>query len=159
MRNYLEEWLSEEENAVALPDAVRPKPLRRPGTQAGEGAASAGRTSGKQMEDDRARMARTEKPGGEDSASGTRETAGEAGAHGALPTAWRESERKQTAKGALYAAMGRLGRVDRLAEGATRGQTLPLALPIQPGGTTGVEALDRAVQRDARRYDSGFSLY
>ena len=155
----MEEWLSEEENAVALPDAARPKPLRRPSAQAGEGAASAGRTSGKQVEDDRARMARTEKPGGENSASGARETAGEAGARGALSTAWRESERKQAAKGALYAAMGRLGRVNRLTEGAAREQALPLALPIQPGGTAGVEALDRAVQRDARRYDSGFSLY
>lgn len=162
MRDYLEEWLSEEESVVTLPDAVSRRGLRRqaaPGEE-GEKLSSAGRTSGKQIWDDGARMARTEGQGEETvGAAAARDAAALPTARGALEAALAEGQRRETAQGALYAAVERLGRVERLAEGARQGQAIPLTLPVQPGGAAGVEALDRAVQRDARRYDGGFSLY
>ena len=60
---------------------------------------------------------------------------------------------------ARYAAMGKVGRVERLVLGEERGQVVPLALPGWSQRAETVEHLDRAVQRDARRYDGGFSLY
>ena len=50
-----------------------------------------------------------------------------------------------------------------LAAGAIRQQGRPLAVtlsgePLQTGKTD-LHAIDRAVQRDARRYDGGFPLY
>lgn len=67
--------------------------------------------------------------------------------------------KQQAARGALYAAMGKVGRVERLVLGEERGQVVPLALPGWSQRAETVEHLDRAVQRDARRYDGGFSLY
>lgn len=163
MRDYLEDWLSEEESVVTLPDAARQRRTRGRRMQTeeleGERAVSAGQTSGKQMENDRARMAWTEN-GGEGAGTASAGDAA-AGAEGgdALPIALAESRKKQTAQGALYAAMGKIGRVERLALEEERGQTAPLALPVRAQGTETVESLDRAVQRDARRYDSGFALY
>ena len=52
-----------------------------------------------------------------------------------------------------------VGRVERLVLGEERGQVVPLALPGWSQRAETVEHLDRAVQRDARRYDGGFSLY
>ena len=77
----------------------------------------------------------------------------------ALPMALAERQTKQAARGALYAAMGKVGRVERLVLGKERGQVVPLALPGWLQRAETVEHLDRAVQRDARRYDGGFSLY
>ena len=77
----------------------------------------------------------------------------------ALPMALAERQTKQAARGALYAAMGKVGRVERLILGEERGQVVPLALPGWSQRAETVEHLDRAVQRDARRYDGGFSLY
>lgn len=59
----------------------------------------------------------------------------------------------------LYEALRRTARVARLAAGGR--ETVTLTLPgetaeRQEGDWT---ALDRAVQRDARRYDGGFTLY
>ena len=60
----------------------------------------------------------------------------------------------------LYAALRRTAGLSRLAAGG--GGTIPVVLPAASAPVeTGQdwEALDRAVQRDARRYDGGFSLY
>ena len=158
MRDYLEAWLSEEVSVV-LPDPVQSVRRSRRTKQSEEEGISAGQTSGKQMGDDGARMAWTEKleEGGgmrEEKASGPM-----AAERAAVPAALAESQVKQATRGALYAAMGKVGRVERLALGEERGQAVPLALSgwSQRGET--VESLDRAVQRDARRYDGGFSLY
>ena len=71
----------------------------------------------------------------------------------------RQRRTKQAARGALYAAMGKVGRVERLILGEERGQAVPLAFSGWSQRAETVEHLDRAVQRDARRYDGGFSLY
>lgn len=60
----------------------------------------------------------------------------------------------------LYEALGHATRLSRTA--LHSGTPLPTVLTVE--STTGEknqdwEALDRAVQRDARRYDGGFSLY
>lgn len=60
----------------------------------------------------------------------------------------------------LYAALRRTAGLSRLAAGG--GGTIPAVLPAASApAETGQdwEDLDRAVQRDARRYDGGFSLY
>lgn len=61
MRNYLEDWLSEEESVVVPPPAQSVSRQRRTkqGEEAEEGN-SAGQTSGKQIENDGARMVWTE---------------------------------------------------------------------------------------------------
>lgn len=162
MRDYLEDWLSEEESVV-VPGPAQSARTRRMAAQAeemaGEGAVSAGQTSEKQMEDDGAWMAWTENGEKKTGAAVVGDAAVFSEEHGALPMALAESRRKQMAQGALYTAMGTIGRVERLALGEERGQVVPLSLPVWSQGTESVESLDRAVQRDARRYDGGFSLY
>lgn len=160
MKDYLEDWLSEEESVV-VPDPVQNVRTRRrtKQTEEAEGGISAGQTSGKQIRDDGARMAWTENGGAERKAASAGDAAALSEEDGALSIALTESQRKEAAQGALYAAMGTVGRVERLALGEERGQTVPLTLPVWSQGTESVESLDRAVQRDARRYDGGFSLY
>ena len=160
MRDYLEDWLSEEESVVVPGPAqsVR-RPRRTKQTEEAEGGISAGQTSEKQIRNDRARMAWTENGEEETGAAAVGDAAAFSEERGALPMALAESQTRQTAQGALYAAMGKVGRVERLALGEERGQAVPLSLPVWTQRTETVESLDRAVQRDARRYDSGFSLY
>lgn len=160
MRNYLEDWLSEEESVVVPPPARSMSRQRRTkqGEEAEEGN-SAGQTSGKQIENDGARMVWTETlaAGGgtaEDKSSGPL-----AAEQAVLPMALAERQTKQAARGALYAAMGKVGRVERLILGEEREQAVPLALSGWSQRAETVDHLDRAVQRDARRYDGGFSLY
>ena len=160
MRNYLEDWLSEEENVVVPAPAQSVSRQRRTkqGEEAEEGN-SAGQTSGKQIENDGARMVWTEQ---REAGGGTAEEKSSgplAAERAALPMALAERQTKQAARGALYAAMGKVGRVERLILGEERGQVVPLALPGWSQRAETVEHLDRAVQRDARRYDGGFSLY
>lgn len=160
MRNYLAEWLSEEESVVVpTPAQSVSKQRRTKRSEETEGGCSAGQTSGKQIENDGARMVWTEtrEAGGgtaEDKSSGPL-----AEEQAVLPMALTESQVKQAARGALYTAMGKVGRVERLILGEERGQTVPLALSGWSQRAETVEHLDRAVQRDARRYDGGFSLY
>lgn len=62
---------------------------------------------------------------------------------------------------ALCQALGRTQRAVRLAE-ASRGGTAAQTVPVPEGAEerrADWEELDRAVQRDARRYDNGFALY
>ncbi len=61
----------------------------------------------------------------------------------------------------LYAALGRTARVSRLAaEGAAGGSPAIVTVPAPAHeARRDWEDLDRAVQRDARRYDGGFALY
>lgn len=161
MRNYLEEWLSEEESVVVLPPARSMSRQRRTkqGEEAEEGN-SAGQTSGKQIENDGARMVWTEQREAGGGTAGEKSSGPLAAERAALPMALTERQAKQqAARGALYAAMGKVGRVERLVLGEERGQVVPLALPGWSQRAETVEHLDRAVQRDARRYDGGFSLY
>lgn len=160
MRNYLEEWLSEEESVVVSAPAQSVSRQRR--TKQGEeaeGGNSAGQTSGKQIENDGARMVWTEQREAGGGTTGEKSSGPLAAERAALPMALAERQTKQAARGALYAAMGKVGRVERLVLGEERGQVVPLALPGWSQRTETVEHLDRAVQRDARRYDGGFSLY
>lgn len=61
----------------------------------------------------------------------------------------------------LYVALGQTARVSRLE--VERGQRPSPAIVTVPApaaeGHRDWEELDRAVQRDARRYDRGFALY
>ena len=160
MRNYLEDWLSEEESVVVPPPAQSVSRQRR--TKQGEeaeGGNSAGQTSGKQIENDGARMVWTETLEAGGGTAGESLSGPLAEERAALPMALAERQAKQAARGALYAAMGKVGRVERLILGEERGQVVPLALPGWSQRAETVEHLDRAVQRDARRYDGGFSLY
>lgn len=160
MRNYLAEWLSEEESVVvpALAQSVS-KQRRTKRSEEAEGGCSAGQTSGKQIENDGARMVWTEKLEAGGGTAGESSSGPLAEEQAVLPMALTESQVKQAARGALYAAMGKVGRVERLILGEERGQVVPLALPGWSQRAETVEHLDRAVQRDARRYDGGFSLY
>ena len=160
MRNYLEEWLSEEESVVVLPPARSMSRQRRTkqGEEAEEGN-SAGQTSGKQIENDGARMVWTEQREAGGGTAGEKSSGPLAAERAAVPMALAERQAKQAARGALYAAMGKVGRVERLILGEERGQAVPLAFSGWSQRTETVEHLDRAVQRDARRYDGGFSLY
>lgn len=77
----------------------------------------------------------------------------------AAVAAWLEEVEVRTGGGeALYQALQRSGRAARLAAGGRETVTVTL-----PGKTAGAaedwDGLDRAVQRDARRYDGGFTLY
>lgn len=160
MRNYLEDWLSEEESVV-VPDpaqSVNRQRRTKQGEEAEEGN-SAGQTSGKQIENDGARMVWTEQREAGGNTAGEKSSGPLAAERAALPMALAERQTKQAARGALYAAMGKVGRVERLILGEERGQVVPLALSGWSQRAETVEHLDRAVQRDARRYDGGFSLY
>ena len=160
MRNYLEDWLSEEESVVVPAPAQsvsRQRRMKR--SEEAEEGNSAGQTSGKQIENDGARMVWTEQRDAGGGAAGVKTSGPLAAERAAVPMALAERQAKQAARGALYAAMGKVGRVERLVLGEERGQVVPLALPGWSQRAETVEHLDRAVQRDARRYDGGFSLY
>ena len=160
MRNYLEDWLSEEESVVVPPPARSVSRQRRTKqSEEAEEGNSAGQTSGKQIENDGARMVWTEQLEAGGGTAGEKSSGPLAAERAALPMALAERQTKQAARGALYAAMGKVGRVERLVLGEERGQVVPLALPGWSQRAETVEHLDRAVQRDARRYDGGFSLY
>lgn len=160
MRNYLEDWLSEEESVVVPAPAQSVSRQRRTKrSEEAEEGNSAGQTSGKQIENDGARMVWTETLEAGGGTAGESSSGPLAEEQAVLPMVLSESQAKQAARGALYAAMGKVGRVERLILGEERGQVVPLALPGWSQRAETVEHLDRAVQRDARRYDGGFSLY
>ena len=172
MRNYLAEWLSEEESVVVpTPAQSVSKQRRTKRSEETEGGCSAGQTSGKQIENDGARMVWTETREAGGGTAGESSSGPLAEEQAVLPMALTESQVKQAARGALYAAMGKVGRVElyaamgkvgrveRLILGEERGQAVPLALSGWSQRAETVDHLDRAVQRDARRYDGGFSLY
>lgn len=74
--------------------------------------------------------------------------------------AWPEEVRqRRTGAAELDRKLRQTGRLSRLAE--TGGTALTVALPerAQPAGAADLLDWDRAVRRDARRYDSGFTLY
>ena len=114
MRNYLEDWLSEEESVVVPPPAQSVSRQRR--TKQGEeaeGGNSAGQTSGKQIENDGARMVWTETLEAGGGTAGESLSGPLAEEQAVLPMVLSESQAKQAARGALYAAMGKVGRVER----------------------------------------------
>ena len=84
-------------------------------------------------------------------------------AHGEAPDGdllWAEPLEKRTLGAAVLAQrLRRTGRVSRLAQGG--GTTMTVTLPEQVRSSQSLDllALDRAVQRDARRYDGGFPFY
>lgn len=160
MRNYLEDWLSEEESVVVpAPSQSVSRQRKTKRSEEVEGGSSAGQTSGKQIENGGARMVWTEQREAGGNTAGEKSSGPLAAEQAALPVALAERQTKQAARGALYAALGKVGRVERLILGEERGQVVPLALSGGSQRAETVEHLDRAVQRDARRYDGGFSLY
>lgn len=160
MRNYLAEWLSEEESVVVPAPAQSVSRQRRTKrSEEAEEGSSAGQTSGKQIENDGARMVWTETLEAGGGTAGESLSGPLAEEQAVLPMVLSESQAKQAARGALYAAMGKVGQVERLILGEERGQAVPLAFSGWSQRAETVEHLDRAVQRDARRYDGGFSLY
>ncbi len=77
-----------------------------------------------------------------------------------VPLDWTAGQASNMTPSQLYEALGHATRLSRTA--LHSGTPLPTVLTVE--STTGEknqdwEALDRAVQRDARRYDGGFSLY
>ena len=73
---------------------------------------------------------------------------------------WAEPLEKRTLGAAVLAQrLRRTGRVSRLAQGGRTAVTV--TLPDQGGTRQSLDLLelDRAVQRDARRYDGGFPFY
>ena len=160
MRNYLAEWLSEEESVVVPAPAQSVSRQRRTKrSEEAEEGSSAGQTSGKQIENDGARMVWTETLEAGGGTAGESLSGPLAEEQAVLPMVLSESQAKQAARGALYAAMGKVEQVERLILGEERGQAVPLAFSGWSQRAETVEHLDRAVQRDARRYDGGFSLY
>lgn len=77
-----------------------------------------------------------------------------------LSLSWVEPLEGRTVGSAVLAQrLRRTNRVSRLARGG--GSTVTVTLPDRssPAPALDLLALDRAVQRDARRYDGGFTLY
>ena len=75
---------------------------------------------------------------------------------------WGENfgEDRETGETALFSAVRRAERAADLVRGSRR--NLTVTVPETAGGETAgltVEELDRAAERDARRYDGGFSMY
>ena len=98
MRNYLEDWLSEEESVVVPPPARSMSRQRRTkqGEEAEEGN-SAGQTSGKQIENDGARMVWTEQREAGGGTAGEKSSGPLAAERAALPMALAERQTKQAA--------------------------------------------------------------
>lgn len=96
MRNYLEEWLSEEESVVvpALAQSVSRQRRTKQGEEAEEGN-SAGQTSGKQIENDGARMVWTEQREAGGGTAGESSSGPLAAEQAALPMALAERQTKQ----------------------------------------------------------------
>ena len=135
MRNYLEDWLSEEENVVVPAPAQSVSRQRR--TKQGEeaeGGSSAGQTSGKQIENDGARMVWTEQREAGGGTAGESSSGPLAEEQAVLPMALAERQTKQAARGALYAAMGKVGRVERLVLGEERGKWFRWLCPAGRSG-------------------------
>lgn len=76
-----------------------------------------------------------------------------------LSLSWAALEEQTVSSAILAQRLRRIGRVSRLARGG--GSTVTVTLPDRSSPTPALDllALDRAVQRDARRYDGGFTLY
>ena len=73
---------------------------------------------------------------------------------------WAEPLEGRTVSSAVLAQrLRRIGRVSRLARGGGSTVTVTLSDRSPPAPALDLLALDRAVQRDARRYDGGFTLY
>lgn len=82
----------------------------------------------------------------------------EDGAAGAGAWLWQEQERSSAA-GELLRAFQKTGRSVRAVRGGQGTVTVTLPETAGRAGEWDVLELDKAVQRDARRYDGGFSLY
>lgn len=77
-----------------------------------------------------------------------------------LSLSWAEPLEGRTVGSAVLAQrLRRTGRVSRLARGGGTAVTVTLPDRSSPAPALDLLALDRAVQRDARRYDGGFTLY
>lgn len=107
MRNYLAEWLSEEESVVVPPPAQSVSRQRRTkqGEEAEEGI-SAGQTSGKQIENDGVRMVWTEQREAGGGTAGEKSSGPLAAERAALPMALAERQTKQAARGGAVCGDG-----------------------------------------------------
>ena len=76
---------------------------------------------------------------------------------GVMP-AWREGGREEAAA-VLLRAIGRAGRVSRTVRGGLGTAVVTVPGENAPPSEPDMEALDRLVRQDARRYDGGFQLF
>ena len=137
MRNYLEDWLSEEESVVVPPPAQSVSRQRRTkqGEEAEEGN-SAGQTSGKQIENDGARMVWTETLEAGGGTAGDNSLAAE---RAAVSMALAERQAKQAARGGAVCGDGE-GRAGGTAGSGRRtgaGDSAGFARLVAAGGDGG----------------------
>ena len=110
MRNYLAEWLSEEESVVVPAPAQSVSRQRRTKrSEKAEGGSPAGQTSGKQIENDGARMVWTEQREAGRGTAGEKSSGPLAAERAALPMALAERQTKQAARGRCMRRWGRSG--------------------------------------------------
>ena len=141
MIDYLEEVLEEEREETLSQSrrvAVRPRSGRPAGEPGTESAGAAGTGAGE--------IAAVEAP------------------ENALGSPWGDwlprTEGETGAASALLGALARTARSVRAIRGSAGVMTVTLPPAERPANRgVDVEALDLAVQRDARRYDGGFELY
>ncbi len=161
MIDYLEEVLEEEREETLSQSrrvAVRPRsgrPAGEPGTESAGAAGTGAEDPGE---------ARAAPAPAEDGETAPGEIAAVEAPENALGSPWGDwLPRTEGETGAASALLGALARTARSVR-AIRGSagvmtvTLPPAERLANRGVD-VEALDLAVQRDARRYDGGFELY
>lgn len=130
MRNYLEDWLSEEESVVVPPPAQSVSRQRRTkqGEEAEEGN-SAGQTSGKQIENDGARMVWTEQREAGGGTAGEKSSGPLAAERAALPMGVGGTPDEAGSAGGAVCGDGE-GRAGGTAgSGRRTGAVVPLALP------------------------------
>lgn len=177
MRDYLEEWLEGELGAV-LPrrQSGGPGTVRRSSGQEGEEVVPLAAERGTPLEEsDLAQQGAAEgldllaeaAAAPEEIAwpvSESRERGWPAGETAEQPLPG-QGELPQESGGMslqeLYVALGQTARVSRLAAEREAGRVPAIVTVPVPAAAEGWdwEDLDRAVQRDARRYDGGFALY
>ena len=165
MIDYLEEVLEETDREDTVPaggrkTAIRPARKTSPEEPGGTVLRRKGIPAGEEEKDAPADRAEEAGPGAEQNEK-TPE------AEGLVPDRadlWADrlprTGKGQEAAGLLLGAMAAAGRSVRALERSAPGimtVTLPDAGPQSPGPD--LEALDLAMQRDARRYDGGFELY
>ncbi len=161
MIDYLEEVLEEEREETLSQSrrvAVRPRSGRPAGEPGTESAAAAGAGA-----EDRGEARAAPAPA-EDGETAPGEIAAVEAPEDARGSSWGDwlprTEGETGAASALLGALARTARSVRAIRGSAGVMTVTLPPAERPANRgVDVEALDLAVQRDARRYDGGFELY
>lgn len=77
----------------------------------------------------------------------------------ATASRWTAAGGREEDGGVLYRSLRKVARVAQVAEGGREPVTVALPAGTAEGAGGDWSGLDRAVERDARRYDGGFPLY